>query len=149
MKLMSNFLVAAGLLLAPAAAFAQVNLKLTCPLEHSNGREPKEAYSWEPKDLRVIMVSSADSIVRSCYEARVSNLNPTEDGLYEMVIYYKNYYFWYSGIAGPIVKVGSKVTAGQALGTYKPGTELEFRMFKDEDPVDPRNLLECKIARAD
>jgi hypothetical protein len=27
---------------------------------------------------------------------------------------------------------------------YKFGTEMEFRMFKDEEPMDPREFLECK-----
>jgi hypothetical protein len=30
------------------------------------------------------------------------------------------------------------------IGTYGFGSEMEFRMFKDEEPVDPRELLECK-----
>ena len=127
---------------------AQVPPKLVCPFEKGSGREPKEAYSWEPRDEKVIMISNVDSIVRSSINGTVSNVNTTEDNRYEIVVYYKNYYFWYYGVAKPLVKVNQNVTAGQSIGTYTRGSELEFRMYKDEQQVDPRNLLECKIPRA-
>jgi hypothetical protein len=41
------------------------------------------------------------------------------------------------------------VKAAQNIGIYTFGNELEFRMFKDEDILDPRNLLECKIPKAE
>ena len=128
---------------------AQDNIKLTCPLDHSLGREPKEAYAWDPKDLKVIMVSKVDTSVRSCITGTVSNVAKSEDGNYEVVIYYKNYYFWYVGVSNPVVKKNQAVTARQIIGTYRPGTELEFRMFKDEATMDPRQILECTILKAD
>ena len=94
------------------------------------------------------MISTEDTIVRSSFNGTISNVNPTEDNRYEVVVYYKNYYIWYYGVAKPLVKKNQNVTAGQAIGTYTRGTELEFRMYKDEEQIDPRNLLECKIPRA-
>lgn len=122
--------------------------KLVCPFERGSGREPKEAYSWEPRDEKVIMISNVDTIVRSSVNGTVSNVSMTEDNRYEIVVYYKNYYFWYYGVAKPSVKKGQNVAAGQAIGTYTLGSELEFRMYKDEEQLDPRNLLECKVPRA-
>ena len=137
-------------LYGPVSLFAQKELpKLTCPFEHGSGREPKEAFSWQPRDEKIIMMSQVDTLIRSVVTGTVSNVSPTEDNSYEIVVYYKNLYFWYYGVAKPWVKKGQNVTAGQTIGTYKFGTELELRMFKDEEPMDPRNLLECKIPKAD
>jgi len=118
--------------------------KLLCPFEQGMGREPKEAYSWDPPDKKVIMVSNADTAIRGCIDAKVLSINPTEDGRFEMVIYYKEYYFWYYGISKALVNVNQNIKAGQVIGNYKFGTEMEFRMFKDEEPLDPRDFLECK-----
>lgn len=134
---------------ASCSLFAQKDsVRLACPFEHGSGREPKEAYTWQPKDEKIIMISKVDTIVRSCINGTVSNVNTTEDGRYEIVIYYSNLYFWYYGVAKPLVTKGEKVAARQAIGTYTSGTELEFRMFRNEEQLDPRNLLECKIPRA-
>jgi hypothetical protein len=139
----------------PLLSFAQNNttgtqkLVLTCPFEHGSGREPKEAFTWDPPDQKVVMISKVDSIVRSCTKATVVKVEPSEDNNYEIVINVNNLYFWYHGVIRPVVKRGEIVTAGQTLGIYSFGTELEFRMFKDEDMQDPRDLLECKVPKAD
>lgn len=149
-----SFLISCLLVLActsPAALFAQKEElgTLKCPFEHGSGKEPREAFTWEPRDEKVIMISKVDTVVRSCINGTISNVETTEDNNYQVVLYFKNYYFWYYGIDKPLVKRGQQVTAGQAIGTYKSGTELEFRMYKDEDQKDPRKLLECKVPRAD
>ena len=149
MRSISKACLLAIFLYAPYSLFAQKDsIRLACPFEHGSGREPKEPFTWEPKDEKIIMISKMDTLVRSCIDATVSNVNITEDGTYEIVIYYKNLYFWYYGVAKPLVKKGDNVAARKTIGLYKPGTELEFRMFRDEDQLDPRNLLECKIPRA-
>ena len=134
-----------------ANALAQIKdtIHLVCPFEHGSGREAKEAFTWDPPDKRVIMVSLLDTTVRSAVNGRVSNVNPADDGLFEVVIYYKDYYFWYYGVTKAFVVRGQVVTAGQSIGYNKLGTELEFRMFKNEDPLDPRDLLDCKIPKAE
>jgi len=119
--------------------------RLLCPFENGMGREPKEAFTWDPPDKKVIMISKADTAIRSCIDAKVLSINPTEDGRFEIVIYYKDYYFWYFGIKKALVNVNQVIKAGQVLGTYTFGQEMEFRMFKDEEPVDPREFLECRV----
>ena len=119
--------------------------KLVCPFEWGIGREAKEAYSWDSQDMKVSMISKEDTVVRSCIDAKVSNIQPSEEGRYEIVIYYKDYYFWYSGVSKALVKINQSVKSGEVLATYTKGQELEFRMFKDEEMMDPRKFLECKI----
>ncbi len=120
--------------------------RLLCPFENGMGREPKEAYSWDPPDKKVIMISRTDTAIRSCIDATVLSINPTEDGRFEMVVFYKEWYFWYYGIKKALVNVNQSIKGGQVLGTYSFGQEMEFRMFKDEEPMDPREFLECKVS---
>ncbi len=149
MRSISKTCLLAAFLYAPLTMLAQGDsIRLACPFEHGSGKEPKEAYVWEPKDQKIIMTSMVDSIVLSSITGTVSNVNTAENGLYEIVVHNKNYYFWYYGVAKPLVKKGQQVTARQAIATYKLGTELEFRMFKFETPMDPRNYLECKVPKA-
>ena len=49
-----------------------------------------------------------------------------------------------SGMKGVLVNVNQQIKAGQVLGLYTIGKEMEFRMFKDEEPMDSREFLECK-----
>ena len=121
------------------------NKKLLCPFENGMGREPKEAFTWDPPDKKVIMISKTDTAIRSCIDAKVYSINPTEDGRFEILIYYKDWYFWYYGITKALVNVNQNIKAGQVLGTYTKGQEMEFRMFKDEEPMDSREFLECKV----
>lgn len=149
-----KILLLCGLILIIGSVFGQkdkvktgqgFDKKLVCPFENGMGREPKEAFTWDPPDKKVIMISKIDTAIRSCVDAKVLSINPTEDGHYEMVIYYKEYYFWYYGITKALVNVNQVVKAGQVLGTYTKGQEMEFRMFKDEEPMDSREFLECTV----
>lgn len=139
----------------PLQSLAQINkptnakMVLVCPFEHGSGREPKEAFTWDPPDQKVIMISKVDSNVRSCINATVVKAEPSEDSTYEIVINVKNFFFWYHGVMKPKVKRGDTVSAGQTLGIYRFGTELEFRMYDEDDMKDPRDLLECKVPRAE
>ncbi len=149
-----KILLLAGLTLLVGLVFGQKNKakgeqkfdqRLLCPFENGMGREPKEAFTWDPPDKKVIMMSKTDTAIRSCIDAKVLSINPTEDGRFEIVIYYKEWYFWYYGIKKALVNVNQVIKAGQVLGTYAFGQEMEFRMFKDEDAMDPREFLECKV----
>ena len=149
-----DVLLLAALIFIVGSVFGQKNKskgdqkfdkRLLCPFENGMGREPKEAFSWDPPDQKVIMISKTDTAIRSCIDAKVLRINSTEDGRYEIVIYYKEWYFWYYGISKALVNVNQQVKAGQVLGNYIFGQEMEFRMFKDEEPMDPREFLECKI----
>jgi len=150
-----KILLLTGLILIIGSVFGQrdkgkteqgFDKKLLCPFENGMGREPKEAFTWDPPDKKVIMISKVDTAIRSCIDAKVLSINPTEDGRFEIVIYYKEYYFWYFGITKALVNVNQVIKAGQVLGIYTKGQEMEFRMFKDEEPVDSREFLECKVS---
>lgn len=145
MKKKLRLLTLAGSILFVQQTIAQTDsIRLICPFVNGSGREPKEAFTWDPPEKKVIMITKKDSIIRSCINATVATVNPTEDQKFEVVIYYKDYYFWYYGVAQPFVKKGDIVKAGQPLGKYIIGSEVEFRMFKNEEPMDPRNYLDCK-----
>jgi hypothetical protein len=156
MKLKQTALLIAGLIVSSVLVYAQkgktkkdevFDTKLVCPFELGMGREPKEAYTWDPPDKKVIMVSKQDTAIRSCIDAKVYSINPTEDGRFEIVMYstkYKDIYFWYYGIKSALVNINQYIKAGQVIGTYTFGQEMEFRMYKEEEPVDPREFLECK-----
>ena len=147
-----KILLLIGLILIIGSVFGQKSTgkselkfdkKLLCPFENGMGREPKEAFTWDPPDKKVIMISKTDTAIRSCIDAKVLSINPTEDGRFEIVIYYKEWYFWYYGISKALVNVNQQIKAGQVLGLYTIGKEMEFRMFKDEEPIDSREFLEC------
>jgi len=161
MKLKITYLLVAFLIAGTFPALAQKDkqkdknekIELVCPFENGSGREPKEAYTWDPPDQKVIMVSQVDSLIRSCISGEVLKVSSTEDDKYEVVVAYKNYYFWYYNVSKPLVNERQMVKAGQTIGIYKFGDELEFRMFKemkDTEPqmMDPRDLLLCKIEKA-
>jgi hypothetical protein len=151
---MKKILLLTGLLFIVGSVFGQKNKskgeqkfdkRLLCPFQNGMGREPKEAFTWDPPDKKVIMISKVDTAIRSCIDAKVLSINPTEDGRFEIVIYYKEWYFWYFGIKNALVNVNQVIKAGQVLGTYTFGQEMEFRMFKDEEALDPRGFLDCKV----
>lgn len=143
-------LFVAVILFGPFVSAAQAdNMVLKCPFEHGSGREPKEAFTWSPPDRKVIMISHVDTLIKSAVAGTITNVDKTEDNNYEIVVNVKDLYFWYYGVEMPFVKRGQTVKAGEAIGKYKFGTELEFRMYKNEDMLDPRNLLECKVPKAE
>ena len=151
------FFLLVSFLMSSSLVYAQKNKgkkdekfdkSLLCPFEHGMGREPKEAFTWDPPDQKVIMMSKIDTAIRSAIDSKVLSINPTEDGRFEMVVFYKEYYFWYYGITKVLVNINQTIKAGQVIGTYTFGHEMEFRMFKDEMPMDPREFLDC-IKRTD
>jgi len=156
MKIIYQYLLLTILSCVAASTNAQVkdSIPLICPFEHGSGREPKEAFTWDPPDQKVIMISHVDSIIRSCVSGDVVKVVNNEENGYEIVIFYKEFYFWYNNVAKPLVTVRQKVKAGDAIGVYKMGEEMEFRMYKElkkSEPImmDPRNWLECKVPKAE
>src|SRR5258705_891316 len=120
MKTMAKRCMPALLFLLPLSLLAQKDsMHLVCPFEHGSGREPKEAYTWDPPDQKVILISHIDSTIRSCVNGEVVKVINNEDGDYEMVIFGKGFYFWYNNITKPLVQVRQVVKAGQTIGVYK------------------------------
>ncbi len=137
------------LLLSTAGIFAQEKISIVCPLENGTGREAKDAFYWDPPEHKVIIMSQTDSVVRSGVPGDVVTVQVNEDNKYEIVIFYKDHYFWYNNVTKPLVRRLQKVTPSQVIGTYTHGDELELRVYKepkraDPEMIDPREMLECK-----
>src|SRR5688500_6428549 len=101
MKSKVVFLLVASVLAGNVHALAQKskknekqaddNMVLVCPFEHGSGREPKEAYTWDPPDQKVIMISQVASLIRSVITGEVLKVSSTEDDKYEVVGASKNF----------------------------------------------------------
>ena len=145
---MKKNLVLFCLLLCSAGLFAQDKISIVCPLENGMGREAKDAFYWDPPEHKVIIMSQTDTVVRSGVPGDVVTVQVNEDNKYEIVIFYKDHYFWYNNVTKPFVKRLQKVTPSQAIGSYTHGDELELRVYKepkkaDPEMIDPREMLEC------
>src|SRR5262245_54268056 len=71
---------------------------LLCAFEHGSGRVPKDAFTWDPPEHKVVMISQVDTTVRSCVPGEVVTVQANEEGKYEIVIFYKDHYFWYNNV---------------------------------------------------
>jgi hypothetical protein len=123
------------------------SLKLFCPLLNGIPRTIRASDKDYQKssEYGVILTSKTDSTVLAVHEGAVVIVARTEDTKYDMVIQFRNYYFWYAGVIAPRVKQGTKVKSGDIIGAYKPGDMLEMLMFQQEEPVNPRKYLTCKL----
>jgi len=125
--------------------FAQKDtLSLNCPMNDAIMRNQKGDYKFNAPDMLVVIVSKTDTAARACIGGKVSSVVRNADGNYDVVMFYKKYYMWYSGITKPFVTKGLIVKAGQPLGLVPQGNELEFLLYKDEKPINPREYLSCK-----
>jgi len=126
--------------------FAQTDsLKLSCPLKTGVPKQIRASDKDYQKssEYGVILSSKSDTAVQAVHDASVVIVARTEDTKYDVVLQYKNYYFWYAGVLTPKVRQGARVKTGDLIGTYKPGDMLELLMFQQEEPVNPRKYLKC------
>jgi Peptidase family M23 len=130
----------------PAILLAQKDsLWLQCPLNEATVvPPPKNVIHYDEPDLCIVLVSVPDTIVKACYNGRVTNVQQTDDGKWDVVFYYKDFYFWYSGLAKVTVKRNDNLKAGQPVGFVGPGEKMEMLLFKFETPLDPVKYLDCK-----
>lgn len=143
-KLINGLLLIVFLVL-PFSLFAQQDsVWLKCPLDDAIVvPPPKNIMKFDEPDLCIVLVSIPDTTVKACITGRVSNVVQNEDGKWDVVFYYRDYYFWYSGISKPIVRRGDNLKAGQPIGYIAQGGKLEFLMFNFETPIDPIRYLDC------
>jgi hypothetical protein len=132
-------------------SFAQKNTKvppprLICPLNEATEVFEKQPYSLG-KELKIILSSSSDTTVKAGVAGTVTNVQQDEDRKYIVILEFKNYYYWYSGIAKPLVKEDQKIKAGDPLGTLAAGGKLELHFFDFEEPIDPKKYLDCKFSQ--
>ena len=126
--------------------FAQTDsLKLSCPLKTGVPKiiRASDKDYQKSSEYGVMITSKIDTAVLAVHEASVVLVVRTEDALYDVVLQFRNYSFWYAGVLTPKVRKGAKVKAGDIIGTYKPGDMLELLMFQSEEPVNPRKYLKC------
>ena len=121
------------------------SLRLICPLSNGTPRiiRASDKDYQKSSEYGVMLSSKTDSTVLAVHDGAIVIVARTEDTKYDMVIQFKNYYFWYAGVLAPKVKTGARVKAGDILGTYKSGDLIELLMFQQEEPVNPRKYLKC------
>lgn len=126
--------------------FAQSDsLQLSCPLKAGVSKiiRASDKDYQKSSEYGLIITSKIDTAVLAVHEASVVLVVRTEDAMYDVVLQFRNYSFWYAGVLTPKVRKGAKVKAGDIIGTYKPGDMLELLMFQSEEPVNPRKYLKC------
>lgn len=139
-------------IMLPSAMMAQTDsIRITCPLNEAVVvPPPKNVIRYDIEDLCIVLTSIPDTVVKSCSNARVTNVvqNPDDNNRWEVVIFSKykgkDYYFWYTGLETVAVKRNESIKQGQALGHIKPGGRIEFLMYDFETQVDPTKYLDCK-----
>jgi hypothetical protein len=123
----------------------QDSVWLQCPLDEAMVvPPPKNVIHYDQPDLCIVLVSKPDTAVKACITGKVTNVEQTEDGKWDVVFYYKDYYFWYSGLSKVIVRRNEVVKVGQALGYLTPGNQMEMLLYKFETQLDPTRYLSCK-----
>jgi len=126
---------------------AQISdMVLECPL--ANGapriiRASDKDYQFS-SESGVMFTSKTDTSVLAVHNALVVIVARAEDKTYDIVLQYKQYYFWYVGVVAPKVKSFAQVKPGDVIGTYKPGSNLEVTMYLNEDPINLRKYIKCK-----
>jgi murein DD-endopeptidase MepM/ murein hydrolase activator NlpD len=119
-------------------------LQLNCPMNNAIMRNQKGDYKFNAPDMLVVIVSTTDTAARACIDGKVTSVVRNAEGSYDVVMFYRKYYMWYSGITKALVAKGQVVKVGQPLGMVPPGNELEFLLYKEDTPVNPREFLSCK-----
>lgn len=146
MKLLFKTILIGSFLYLPLAVFAQKDsIWLQCPLNDATVvPPPKNVIHYDEPDLCIVLASVPDTIVKACYSGRVTNVQQTDDGKWDIVFFYKDYYFWYSGLLKAIVRRNDNLKTGQPVGYIGSGERIEMLMFNFETPVDPSKYLDCK-----
>jgi hypothetical protein len=140
------------LIALPSYLLAQTdNIRLICPLNEATiVPPPKTQLNATEPDFCVVVKSVADTAVKAVTNGKITSVeeNPDEKGKWDVVFFTKfkniDYYFWYAGLATPIVKRNQVIKEGQPLGFIKTGEKIELLMFDFETPVDPTKYLSCK-----
>ncbi len=144
-KLLKCYNVILFFLLPLTLVAQQDSIWLKCPLDEAVVvPPPKNIMKFDQPDLCIVLASVPDTVVKACITGRVSNVVQNEDGKWDIVFYYRDYYFWYAGLAKPLVRRGDNLKTGQPIGQIAKGGSLEFLMYNFETPVDPVRYLDCK-----
>ena len=135
------------LLFLPVCLFAQKKdtLRLACLLDHAiETPQEKPAINTGPVELKIILSSATDTLVKACTDARISSVQKDDSGKWEVVFYQKDYWFWLSGLTKAYVTKNQKVKTGDAIGYLEPGEKIELLLYDFETPLDPKKYMNCQ-----
>jgi hypothetical protein len=121
-------------------------LELVCPLANGAPRviRASDKDYQKTSEYGVMFTSKTDSLVLAVHNALVVIVARAEDKTFDIVLQFKQYYFWYTGVITPKVKAYAAVKPGDVIGTYKPDGLLEVTMYLQEEPMNLRKYLKCK-----
>ena len=119
-------------------------LRLTCLLNNATEHQEKQAVNMGPKELKLILSSTTDTLVKACADAVISTIQRDEEGKWDVVFNQKDYWFWLTGVSKVTVKKDQKVKAGDTIGIIQPGEKIELLLYDFETPLDPKKYMNCK-----
>ena len=135
------------LLFLPVGVLAQKadTLKLACLL--NDAIEPameKPAVNLGQKELKIVLASSTDTLVKSCADVVISTIQrDADDGTWVILFQQKNYWFWLSGLNKVVVRKDQKIKTGEVLGHLEIGKKIELLLYDFETPIDPKKYMNC------
>ncbi len=120
------------------------SLRLICLLDNATEHaEEKHVINLGQKDLKIILSSPTDTLVKACTDAVINAVQRDEEGNWDVVFNHKNYWFWLSGISKPAVRKDQKVKTGDTIGYLTPGQKIELLLYDFETPLDPKKYMSC------
>jgi hypothetical protein len=118
-------------------------LHLNCLLDNATEHQEKQALNMGQKELKIILSSATDTLVKACTDAIISTIQRDEEGKWEIVFYRKDYWFWLSGLSKVTVRKDQKIKAGDTIGHLATGQQIELLLYDFETPLDPKKYMNC------
>lgn len=134
------------MLLMPLSLLAQKKdtLRLNCLLDNPIvALDEKPGINVGAKELKIVLSSTTDTLVKACTDAVISVVQRDEEGKMEIVFFHKDYWFWLSGLSKAVVRKHQKVKTGDVIGHLKPGDKIELLLYDFETPIDPKKYMKC------
>lgn len=119
------------------------SLRLTCLLNNATEHQEKQAVNMGPKELKIILSSTTDTLVKACADAVISTIQKDEEGKWDIVFNQKDYWFWLTGVSKVTVKKDQRIKAGDTIGIIQPGEKIELLLYDFETPLDPKKYMNC------
>ncbi len=120
------------------------SLRVTCFLQQATEVQAgPDAIDLGTKEIRLLLTSRTDTVVRAGTTGKVTTLSRADDGTWEIVFHHDDYYFWISGIREPKVRRQQGVKPDDPIGLINPGDRVEIRLYDFETPVDVKQFMNC------
>jgi hypothetical protein len=119
-------------------------LHLTCLLNNATEHQEKQGINLGEKELKIILSSATDTLVKACTDAIISTIQQDEEGKWEIVFNRKDYWFWLSGLSKVTVRKDQKVKTGDTIGHLVAGQKIELLLYDFETPIDPKKYMNCR-----